>query len=242
MPNHIARSSLFALVRTNTVNLQPITLVSRGDATIQSNVMLDESVADVWMQLLFEARRVRLGALFSVDRSSFLSQIGRNCSGASYRWLARAMQQLSRTRIVIHVRNPAGGTILHVGNQADLLLLDRVTTNQISQAVHASVDARWAVVIQNNQYSLIDWPKRLAIARNQPSARALQRLVATSSDPVQRHSLSWLKGKLGYTGRDRDFMVALHKAFDELQRVEIIKNAYVGTSSRGVPQTVWTRL
>ena len=50
-------------------------------------------------------------------------------------------------------------------------------------------------------------------------AKALQRLVATSADPIQRYALDRLKDKMQYAGRLRDFKVALEKATRELERL-----------------------
>ncbi|EKN3363387.1 plasmid stabilization protein, partial [Yersinia ruckeri] len=63
MPNHIARSSLFAPVNSKK-NLVYVgtTLVSRVDAVIKFwGEQLDESQADVWMQAMYEASKHSLG-------------------------------------------------------------------------------------------------------------------------------------------------------------------------------------
>jgi hypothetical protein len=58
MPNHVARSSLFAPVaRGRKVLHEQAVLVSRADATITyTGYQLDEAQADAWMQLMFEAK------------------------------------------------------------------------------------------------------------------------------------------------------------------------------------------
>ena len=73
-------------------------------------------------------------------------------------------------------------------------------------------------------------------------AKTLQRLVATSADKVQRYGLDWLKDKLQYTSPLRKFRTALRAALAELERVEVIAAAHIGTSTRGSEQAVWTKL
>ena len=90
--------------------------------------------------------------------------------------------------------------------------------------------------------ALIDWEKRMQFGQHQNMAKALQRLVATSADPVQRYALDWLKSKLEYSGRMRDFTDAIEKAMRELERLEIIVDGRIDASSKGKPQAIWTRL
>lgn len=63
MPNHLARSSLFAPVARGRKKMHmDVVLVSRADAVIKfSGEQLDEAQADVWMQAMHEAGRAALG-------------------------------------------------------------------------------------------------------------------------------------------------------------------------------------
>ena len=73
-------------------------------------------------------------------------------------------------------------------------------------------------------------------------AKALQRLVATSSDEIQRHSLKWLKEKFQYASPMNKFRGSIEAAMCELERVEIIANARFGLSTKRQEQVVWLRL
>lgn len=73
-------------------------------------------------------------------------------------------------------------------------------------------------------------------------AKALQRLAATSDESIQRYALDWLKEKLEYTGRMRDFVDALGRAMRELERLEIIAGGRIEVSTKGRTQAVWTKL
>ena len=88
----------------------------------------------------------------------------------------------------------------------------------------------------NREYSLIDWDKRMQIGAGQDMAKALQRLLATSSDPVQRFGLEVLKDKMQYGGRMRDFRDSLARACAELERLEIISAHKIEESTKGKPQ------
>jgi hypothetical protein len=88
---------------------------------------------------------------------------------------------------------------------------------------------------------LIDWDKHLDIGRGKDMAKALQRLVATSSDPVQRYALDWLKNKMQYTSPMRKFKEALMAAMQELERLEIISGGHIENSTKSQEQAVLIR-
>ena len=79
MPNHIARSSLFAPVAAGRKKIHKDTvLVSRGDAVIKFwGEQLDEAQADVWMQAMHEASKQTLGEPVIINRAEFLRSMGR---------------------------------------------------------------------------------------------------------------------------------------------------------------------
>jgi hypothetical protein len=93
MPNHIARSSLFAPVARGRRKMHDGTLLqSRGDVEIRySGKQLDEAQADVWMQAMREAQRQPLGTPVLINRAEFLRSIGRAESGQNYQWLHRTV-------------------------------------------------------------------------------------------------------------------------------------------------------
>jgi hypothetical protein len=216
-------------------------LVSRGDAEIRySGKQLDEAQADVWMQCMKEAQRQPLGKPVVVNRAEFLRAIGRAPSGQNYQWLHRTMQDLTFAMLVIEVKGKDGKTKLSIGKTRALHLIAGFDYDEQSEEYTLTIDPRWHAMYANREFALIDWDKRLQIGRNQDMAKALQRLFATSSDPVQRYALDWLKAKLEYSGRMRDFREALMRACAELERLEIISRARIESSTRGKPQlAVW---
>lgn len=238
MPNHIARSSLFAPVARGRRKLHDATILqSRGDAEIRfSGKQLDEAQADVWMQAMKEAERQPLGTPVVINRTDFLRAIGRTKGGENYKWLHRTMQDLAFAMLVIEVTKADGKPKLSIGKTRALHLIAGFDYDEASEEYTLTIDPRWHAMYGNREFALIDWEKRREFGRNQDMAKTLQRLVATSSNPVQRYALDWLKGKMEYGGRMRDFRDALTRACTELERLEIITAHKIEDSTKGKPQ------
>lgn len=244
MPNHLARSSLFAPIARGrkTIHKDEV-LVSRGDAVIKFwGEQLDESQADVWMQAIYEAARIPLGAPVIIKRAEFLRSIGRQVGNYEYKWLNRAMQALTFAMLVIEVRARDGKPKLSVGKNRALHMIEGFEFDDEAEAYTLHIDPRWRAMFANREFALIDWEKRKKFGAHQDMAKALQRLVATSDENIQRYAIDWLKEKLGYTGRMRDFVDAVSRAMRELERLEIITGGRIETSTKGRPQTVWRKL
>lgn len=238
MPNHIARSSLFAPVARGRRKMHDGTILhSRGDAVIKFwGEQLDEAQADVWMQAMKEAQRQPLGTPVVINRRTFLQEIGRADSGQNYQWLHRTMQALTFAMLVIEVTKDDGKPKLSIGKTRALHLIAGFDYDEASEEYTLTIDPRWHAMYGNREFALIDWEKRREFGRNQDMAKTLQRLVATSSNPVQRYALDWLKSKMEYGGRMRDFRDALARACAELERLEIITAHKIEESTKGKPQ------
>ena len=238
MPNHIARSSLFAPVARGRRKLHDGTILqSRGDAEIRfSGKQLDEAQADVWMQAMKEAQRQPLGTPVVINRAEFLREIGREKSGQAYKWLHRTMQDLAFAMLVIEVTKADGKPKLSIGKTRALHLIAGFDYDEASEEYTLTIDPRWHAMYGNREFALIDWEKRREFGRNQDMAKTLQRLVATSANPVQRYALDWLKGKMEYSSPMRKFRDALGVACAELERLEIITAHKIEDSTKGKPQ------
>ena len=243
MPNHIARSSLFAPVAAGRKKMfEDAVLISRGDAVIKFwGKQLDESQADVWLQAMYEAMQQPLGQPVSVNRVAFLRAIGRTKTGPNYKWLHQSMKALSFAMLVIEVQ-AAGAPKLAIGKTSALNMIDGFDYDEETETYTLRIDPRWRGMYSNREFALIDWDKRMQFGQHQNMAKALQRLVATSADTLQRYALDWLKSKLEYTGRQRDFEDALQHAMTELERLAIISGGKIEKNTKGKLQTVWTRL
>ncbi len=243
MPNPIASSSLFAPVAQGKKKIhKDAELVTfRGTVIKFWGEQLDESQADVWMQAMDIAGKQRLGEPVVIERSAFLQSINRHTGGNEYKWLLRTMTALSFAMLVIEVRKD-GELKLEVGKNRVLHMIQGFDYDEETGVYTLRIDPRWKDVYGDREFSLIDWNKRRQFGRGQNMAKALQRLIATSADKVQRYGLDWLKNKLQYTSRMDKFRHALCAALAELERVEIIAGAHIGTSTRGREQAIWTKL
>jgi len=243
MPNHIARSSLFAPIARGRKKLhREAVLVSRADAVITYwGEQLDESQADVWMQIMHEALKYPLGDLVPINRAKFLRAIGRHTGRYEYTWLHRTMKTLSFAMLVAEAAKD-GKPKLSVGRTRVLHMIDGFDYDDELEEYSVRVDPRWRGLYANQEYALIDWDKRLRIRQGQDMAKSLQRLVATTSDTVQRYQLNWLKEKLQYSSPMRKFKEALMNAMRELERVEVISGGRIELSTKGKQQATWHKI
>jgi hypothetical protein len=149
---------------------------------------------------------------------------------------------MTEATLFIEARKPDGSTRYSIGKPLSFRIVSAFTYDNEDEAYTYSLDPRWVQMFGNQEYSLIDWDKRMQIGRGQDMAKTLQRLVATSADPVQRYALDWLKGKMEYSGRMRDFRDALTRAVGEMERLEIIGKGRIEHSTKGKQQlTLWLR-
>ena len=243
MPNHLARSSLFAPVAPGRKKMhKDHELVTRGGTVVRFwGEQLDEAQADVWLQAMYEAMRVPLGQPVVIKRSVFLAAIGRADSGQNYQWLHRSMKALAFAMLVIEVET-RGQPVLSIGKTNALHMIDSFDYDDENEAYTLRINPRWCLMHDAGEYARIDWEKRLQFGRHQNMAKALQRLIATSDTRLQRFGLDWLKKKLEYTGRQRDFESALLSALRELERLAIICGGKIGKSSKDLAQVSWIRL
>lgn len=244
MPNLLARSSLCAPIAKGRRKMHCGTvLVSRTDGYIEYwGEQLDEADADIVLQLTFEARQAALGQPVKIKRAAFLRAMDRSTGKNDYLWLHRRMKALTAGTLIIQAKKPDGSTKYHIGNTKAFHILADFDYNEDTEVYTYTLDPRWRVLFGNNEFALIDWQKRLLIGRGQDMAKALQRLVATSANPVQRYALDWLKDKMQYTGRMRDFKDALNRAMRELERLKIIAESRIEISTKGKEQTTWMKL
>jgi len=241
MPNHIARSSLFAPVAAGRKTIHKDTvLVSRGDAVIKFwGEQLDEAQADVWLQAMYEAIKHPLGEAVIINRAAFLRAIGRQTGNYEYKWLHRSMQALSFAMLVIEVTSK-GKPKLSIGKSRALHMIDGFGYDDDAETYTLRIDPRWHAMYGNREFALIDWDKRLQFRQHQNMAKAMQRLLAASSDRQQPFALDWLKRKMEYSSPMRKFREALESAMNELVRLEIIATWKIGRSTKDKEQlTVW---
>lgn len=243
MPNHIARSSLFApIARGRKIHHKNTVLVSRSDAHITySGEQLDEAQADVWLHAMYKAiKQGPLGEPVSLNRADFLRSIGRDTGLWQYKWLHRAMLELSFGMLTIGTQK-AGVHKLHIGRTRALHLIEGFDYDDELETYTYRIDPRWGELYGNREFALIHWDKRLQVSQGQDMAKTIQRLVATSADIEQRYELDWLKAKLQYTSPMRKFRAALSSALEELKRLEIVVDYRLERSTKRKMQVCWRK-
>lgn len=235
MPNHLNRSSLIAPVaRGRRKFYRQAVMVTRRDCVLQyTGEQLDEADADIIMALIFFAQRHPLGAPIPLQRAALLRMLRRNTGKSDYEWLHRRIKALTEATLFLEAKRPDGTTRYAVGKTVSFRIISGFSYNSETEAYSYMLDPRWVQLFSNREYSLIDWNKRMEIGRGRDMAKTLQRLVATSSNPVQRYALDLLKVKMVYEGRMRDFTTAIRRAITELERLEIIGRGEIEESSRG---------
>lgn len=244
MPNHISRSSLYApIARGNRKFHHDKLLVARSDAVMKyTGEQLDEADADLTFQLIYEARSCTLGQPVTLNRAALLRAIGRSTGSNDYKWLHRRLKAMTVATLFVEATKPDGSTKYRIGHAEAFHIIQGFCIDEDIGSCTFTLDPRWAELFGNREYALLDWSKRLEMKRGQDMAKALQRLVATSSDEIQRHSLKWLKEKFQYASPMNKFRGSIEAAMCELERVEIIANARFGLSTKRQEQVVWLRL
>lgn len=241
MPNHLNRSSLIAPVaRGKRKTHSQTVMVTRSDCVLEySGQQLDEADGDLIMALIAFARPYALGTPVPLNRKELLRKIKPGGIGRTqYEWLHSSIKRLREGVIFLEARKPDGSTRYKIGHMHSFSIVKELDYNEETEVYTYMMDPRWMQLFGNREYGLIDFEKRLQIGRNQDMAKTLQRLVATSSDPVQRYALDWLKVKMDYSSPMRKFKEALLAAADELKRLEIIVKGSIEDSTKGKPQLV----
>ena len=240
MPNPVADSSLFAPVARGVKKMHAgAVLASRKNTTLTYwGVQLNELHADIVMQLLWEQQRqgVAVGDTVTLNRNAFMKLLGWSTGGKDYKRFHRYMLELTAATLVIESKKPDGASKYHIGATKTFRILDNFECDEGGEDYRYRLDPRWVVMFGNQEYALLDWSKRLQISAGQDLAKALQRLVATSADQVQRYSLEALKTKMQYASPMRKFREALAAACAELKRLEIVTEWSIEDSTKGKPQ------
>lgn len=248
-PNHLNRSSLIAPIGTGPRKFHhQAVMVTRRDCVLEyTGEQLDEADGDLIMALIAFARPYPLGANVPLNRLQVLRKIKKSSAGKSqYEWLHSSMKRLNEATFFLEARKPDGSTRYSVGKptsdgytvtkMASFRILKELDYHEDTGGYTFMLDPRWVILFGNQEYSLIDWDKRMQIKRNLNMAKTLQRLVATSSNSQQRYALADLKAQMAYSSPMRKFRSALEAAVAELARLEIIIDGRIEESTKGVPQ------
>jgi len=237
-PNHLNRSSFIApIARGRRKFHRQAAMVTRRDCVLEyTGEQLDEADGDLIMALIAFAQAFPVGTSVPLNRAELLRKIKRSTGKHDYEWLHRRIKALTEATLFLEAKKPDGSTRYSIGKTVSFRIIAAFSYDDEAEAYSYSLDPRWVQMFGNREYSLIDWDKRMQIGRGQDMAKTLQRLLATSADPVQRYALDWLKGKMEYASPMRKFREALAAACKELERLEIITAHKIEESTKGKPQ------
>ncbi|HBP5039397.1 hypothetical protein J5F29_18600 [Pseudomonas aeruginosa] len=238
-PNHLNRSSLIApIARGKRKFHRQAVMVTRRDCVLEyTGEQLDEADGDLIMALIAFAQPFPLGTPVPLNRKKLLRKIKPGSIGSTqYDWLYWSMKRLREGILFLEARKPDGSTRYTVGKMESFNILKGLNYDGESETYTYILDPRWVVMFGNREYSLIDWDKRMQIGRGLDMAKTLQRLIATSANPVQWYALDGLKAQMEYSGRMRDFRDSLTRAVRELERLGIIAKGCIEDSTKGKPQ------
>lgn len=262
IPNHIARSSLFAPIgkkKGKRARYDNAIIKSRSDVLIRySGPQLDMADCDVFMQALHLARSVPLGQPVYFQRSNFLAALNKSDAGPWYDWLEGALVRLMSATLYIKTKRYVVGdpdaepdaepVITNVkeaakhqrglGSKRWLHLIAGMEYDETLESYYLLFDPRILALFQNQEFSLVDWEARFALEKRVDLAKWLQNYV--SSQPPGPHNIGvkLLKEWCGYTSPINKFRTALSDAMSELERVGIIAGATIKPND----VVLWTRL
>lgn len=243
MPNHLNRSSLIAPIARGKRKMHSQTvMVTRSDCVLEySGQQLDEADGDLIMALIFFAQPHPMGTLVPLNRKELIRKIKKGAIGSTqYEWLHKAMKRLREGTMFLEAIKPDGSTRYKIGHMQSFNIVKELGYNEDTEIYTYMMDPRWVQMFGNREYGLLDFEKRLQIGRGQDMAKTLQRLVTTSSDPVQRYALDWLKAKMEYSSPMRKFKEALMASVHEMERLEILAKGQIEMSTKGKEQlTMW---
>jgi hypothetical protein len=226
MPNHLARSSIFAPIKTGERQKHEKALMaSRGDASIYySGLQLDMADNDVFLQALRVAQGMQLGDTIYFNRAQFLRNIGRSVGKSQYEWLQESFYRLTSGTVIIQTKR----------YKAALHLIDGYALDEQTGEYWLRMNPEIIKLFGHMEYGLVDMHTRLRIGRRQDMAKWLQNYVATHEEG-KTHVISAQLLQLwsGSGGRLRDFQArSLSKALTELERLGLIRDIQFRTDGK----------
>lgn len=239
IPNHLARSPLFAPIKPGRRAMcADERLPSPEGVTVHySGPQLDQADCDVFMQLIYEQRGHPVGVHVKVHRRGFLLAIGRADGGKNYDWLQAVLDRLQAARV--RVENSR--------YKLTAQLVGKVIEDKLNSTFQVALDPDIIEMFAPSTRSLIDWQKRLMLARRVDLAKWLHNFTASHGDHLQHHSLANLRAWSGYSSPPRKFREAIAEALSELVRVEVISapdfyERKVSGSKKAEQMVKWIRL
>lgn len=211
IPNHLARSSLFAPIQRGRRPMHDNALLATpaGGEIRYSGKQLDMADQDVFLAVMKLAAGQDPRKPVRINRSDFLRMIGRRNGSSDYRWLDESFRRLTLGTISLHTSRI----------NAHLSLIVSWVENSEVGDWEVVIGERILSLFASREYAFIDLEQRMRIERNTDLAKWLQAYACTHAPGLHRVSVDNLKTWCGNGGRLRDFRSALTEALAELVRV-----------------------
>lgn len=226
MPNHIARSQLFAPIQRGSRKVYDREkLASREDVEIfYTGKQLDMADQDVFFQVLELFKHKDLNERYiAVLRSDILKAIGKykdnnssgrksKTGGSEYVWLEEVMHRLKTGTL----------TIITKRYKTELSLVDEWTRDESEDLFKIAINPKIKVLFSNNEFGFVNWNHRMAIENKIDLSKWLQTYIASHGKEPQRHRFDTIKKLTGAKTRINDYREDVEEALKELQRVKDI--------------------
>jgi len=212
MPNHLARSSLFAPIRRGRRGMfDKVKLSSRDDVSIYfSGKQLDMADNDVYLELLRQAQGRLFGESVPVSRYAILKELGRPTGQAQYKWLHESIRRL--TFAMVDIEATRYKAAFHL---IDSFELDKETGEYVLR-IHPEVRKLFA----RGEYGFINLERRRELSRRIDLAKWLQNYICSHRrGDQQRVTFAKLHKWTGSSSHLRDFRRYVTEAMKELERV-----------------------
>lgn len=213
MPNHIARSSLFTpLKKGPRPFLDDNLLYSRKDVEITyTGYALDESDADLWMQLLHCFRETSNNESIYFVKSQLIKSLKKRKGSSAYKWLDESLTRLQRGAIKIESDKYTLSTHM----------IPKYAFDKVKNTYYLQIDSDIAKLFSNNEFSLLDWEQRLSLEYD--LAKSLHCQISASSNKKQKYEFSDLMKRFKRNEKNLKYLKRdLKKACYELQEKNVL--------------------
>ncbi|MEE9446012.1 MAG: plasmid replication initiator TrfA [Cocleimonas sp.] len=183
----------------------------RGVKIIYTGRRLDESDADLWMQLLHYNRNKPLSEKIELSRAKLLKDLGKSNGSKSYKWLDAAIRRLGGS-IIIETKRYIFSEVL----------LQSYSLDKKKGKYYFQISNEIAKLFTNSEFSLIKAKNRHRLKYD--LSKSLQRHIATSSTTRQSFQYKDLLKRLKRKTEIRYLKRDLKKVCKDLEDQKIIVN------------------
>ena len=214
MGNELARTPLFAPIKRGRRKiLDKARLPSpQGISLFYFGKQLDVGDQDTYLNALMLAQGVPPDTRVKVNRAEFLRRMGRQKSGAAFKWLEDIFDRIATGRLYYDTPEERGSTPL----------LGPLRYDKETEDYYFTIPAESLRAFGIRAFGYVDMEKRKQIASKADLAKWLQCYAASHAKGEHRVSVANLKAWSGFEGRTRQFRGSLEIALAELVRVGIL--------------------